>query len=132
MSYGEQLKDPRWQRKRLEALQNDNFACKICGDTKSQLHVHHGAYLSGRKVWDYDPWMLHTLCAKHHEEAEEYIYSMNEKIGSMKPTSENLELITQVALHIPFLSKEGRSAIESILGLTLNIAHLNHLLDNKS
>ena len=32
MGYSEKLKDPRWQKKRLEILERDNFRCQYCGD----------------------------------------------------------------------------------------------------
>ena len=43
-SYYEKLLDPRWQKKRLEILNRDEFKCRSCGDDKSTLHVHHGYY----------------------------------------------------------------------------------------
>jgi len=30
-SYADKLKDPRWQRKRLEILQREDFNCEACG-----------------------------------------------------------------------------------------------------
>lgn len=42
--YSEKLKDPRWQKKRLEILNRDEFACRFCGDNKSTLNVHHISY----------------------------------------------------------------------------------------
>lgn len=49
MTYAEKLKDPRWQKKRLEVLQRDDFTCKLCWDSKTTLHVHHKSYHG-------DPW----------------------------------------------------------------------------
>lgn len=49
MNYSEKLKDPRWQKKRLEVLERDSFTCQCCGDKEMELHVHHHKY-SG------DPW----------------------------------------------------------------------------
>jgi hypothetical protein len=66
-SYSEKLKDPRWQKKRLEILERDNFACTICGDEKSTLHVHHTVYLSGHEPWEYNEWQLITLCEDCHQ-----------------------------------------------------------------
>lgn len=48
-TYLEKLKDPRWQRKRLEALNAAGFGCSVCGDAESPLHVHHRAYFKGRE-----------------------------------------------------------------------------------
>lgn len=30
--YSQKLLDPRWQRKRLEILQRDDFTCQVCSD----------------------------------------------------------------------------------------------------
>lgn len=38
--YLEKLKDPRWQKRRLEIFQRDEFTCQVCFDTESTLHVH--------------------------------------------------------------------------------------------
>jgi len=46
--YWQKLQDPRWQRKRLEILNRAEFCCESCGDTESQLQVHHGYYEKGK------------------------------------------------------------------------------------
>lgn len=67
MTYYEQLKDPRWQRKRLEILQRDDFTCKDCNSKEKQLHVHHTKYINGILAWEYDSKYLITLCMDCHE-----------------------------------------------------------------
>jgi len=52
-SYAEKLKDPRWQRKRLEVMKRADFACENCGDRESTLNVHHGYYEPGLDPWEY-------------------------------------------------------------------------------
>lgn len=47
MTYKEKLKDPRWQKKRLEIFDRDGWKCVECGDKDSTLNVHHIFYLSG-------------------------------------------------------------------------------------
>jgi 5-methylcytosine-specific restriction endonuclease McrA len=64
-TYSEKLKDPRWQKKRLEILQRDNWQCYYCGDTKTTLHVHHEMYL-GSNPWDTPDACLTTLCEDCH------------------------------------------------------------------
>lgn len=66
-TYVEKLKDPRWQKMRLQILERDDFTCLWCGDFESTLHVHHGYYRSGCDPWEYDPSTLHTLCERCHE-----------------------------------------------------------------
>jgi hypothetical protein len=67
-SYFEKLKDPRWQKKRLEVLSHHEFACQKCGDSESPLHVHHKEYFKDRDPWDYELDQLTVLCDSCHEE----------------------------------------------------------------
>lgn len=69
-TYSEKLRDPRWQRKRLEIMERDEFKCRICGDDKTTLHIHHIRYLRGREPWEYREFYLVTLC-EHCHAAEE-------------------------------------------------------------
>lgn len=65
--YIEKLKDPRWQKKRLDIMERDGWACRSCGDNKKTLHVHHLAYIYGNDPWDYMDETLVTLCDDCHE-----------------------------------------------------------------
>lgn len=67
MTYIEKLKDPRWQRKRLEVLQRDEFTCVVCQATENQLHVHHRQYRKGADPWDYNDGNFVTLCDDCHQ-----------------------------------------------------------------
>lgn len=64
--YSEKLKDPRWQRKRLEIFQRDDFKCKKCKDTKTTLCVHHKKYDWNSEPWEYDNEIFDTLCEDCH------------------------------------------------------------------
>ena len=66
-SFSDQYKDPRWQKKRLQILERDEFTCHDCGDTKSTLHAHHLFYSQGKKIWEYNDDLLLTLCETCHE-----------------------------------------------------------------
>lgn len=66
-SYSQKLLDPRWQKKRLEVMQENEFSCEICGDTESTLHIHHKQYLKGNEPWDYLVQQLACLCESCHE-----------------------------------------------------------------
>jgi hypothetical protein len=68
MTYSEKLKDPRWQRKRLEILQRDEFMCQKCGNGKKTLHVHHKSYRPKTDPWDYPDYIYITLCEDCHKE----------------------------------------------------------------
>lgn len=67
MTYKEKLKDPRWQKKRLEILDRDSWACQNCFDTKSELQIHHRIYKSG-DPWDIENRYLVALCKICHED----------------------------------------------------------------
>lgn len=73
LSYSDLLRDPRWQRKRLEVMQRANFTCEHCGRTDRTLNVHHPRYVAGRKPWEYETTELRCLCepchALEHDEA---------------------------------------------------------------
>lgn len=64
--YSEQIKSPKWQKKRLEILNRDNFTCQICGCVDKTLHVHHVIYIPGRSIWEYEDNQLVTLCEDCH------------------------------------------------------------------
>lgn len=66
MTYEWLLKDPRWQKKRLEIFQRDSFTCTKCGDTYSPLHVHHFYYNHDLQPWEYPDHMLTTYCDLCH------------------------------------------------------------------
>jgi len=62
--YGEKLKDPRWQKLRLQVMNRDGFCCKLCHDQKSTLNIHHLKYV--REPWDCPAEFLITLCEDCH------------------------------------------------------------------
>ncbi len=65
-SYAIKLRDPRWQKKRLEVLNRAGWECEMCGDKESTLHVHHKQYFKGREPWEYDDEQLSVLCECCH------------------------------------------------------------------
>ena len=64
-SYVEKLRDPRWQRKRLEVMQAADFKCQDCGTADKTLNVHHSAYEAGREPWEYTVG-LRCVCEDCH------------------------------------------------------------------
>jgi len=66
VNYSDKLRDPRWQRKRLEALDAADWACASCSADELTLHVHHRRYIKGREVWDYSLDELAVLCENCH------------------------------------------------------------------
>lgn len=69
--YSKLLRDPRWQRKRLEVLNDCEYRCQNCGATDKMLQVHHKHYVYGRKPWEYDKSELTCLCDTCHKELTE-------------------------------------------------------------
>lgn len=70
MTYSQRLKDPRWQKKRLEILQRDNWTCQECLSKEKSLQVHHVIY--GKKdPWEYPDYLYQTLCEDCHGERQE-------------------------------------------------------------
>lgn len=70
-NYSEKLRDPRWQKKRLEILQRDEFTCQRCGDTTTMLAIHHKYYLPRTEPWEYSDDALLTLCEFCHSHETE-------------------------------------------------------------
>jgi 5-methylcytosine-specific restriction endonuclease McrA len=66
MNYAEKLKDPRWQKKRLEIFNRDSFTCQCCKSTTDTLNVHHLAYERNKDPWEYEDLALVTLCEHCH------------------------------------------------------------------
>ena len=68
-TYSDKLKDPRWQKKRLEIMQRDEWKCQGCGDKKNTLNVHHLRYIENKKPWEYEDMYYMTLCDECHIKA---------------------------------------------------------------
>lgn len=71
-SYGELLRDGRWQRKKSEIMYRDGFACRACFASATSgvtLNVHHTYYSNlAEGPWDYHDDSLITLCEKCHHD----------------------------------------------------------------
>lgn len=108
-SYSEKLKDPRWQKKRLEVLERDSFMCRICHDEKDTLHVHHIEYERGREPWDYDSSNFLTLCEFCHNR----VTKVKDRVGRLMVNDESI-------LFFEILLASGGHASEGLLhGLTM-------------
>jgi len=86
--YFDQLKDPRWQKKRLQILERDNWTCVNCGGTESTLHVHHGCYIRDRPPWEHPDDTLWTLCEECHEVADEFRHDGRLMLGRIHPKAQ--------------------------------------------
>ena len=79
-TYSELLKDPRWQKKRLEVFKRDKFMCKACKDIKENLQVHHITYFKDMKPHEYQLKYLITLCSTCHNDVTNYKKIIKENI----------------------------------------------------
>ena len=64
--YQRLLRDPRWQRRRLEVFVRDGWACRECGERGRELQVHHTVYVAGKAPWEVPMRTLVTLCVTCH------------------------------------------------------------------
>lgn len=69
-AYSKALRDPRWQKRRLEAMEAAGWMCRQCGTDTQEMHVHHMLYIKGRKPWEYENRHLLALCADCHKDTE--------------------------------------------------------------
>jgi len=65
-AYRQLLRDPRWQKRRLEIFARDRWACQECGATNRELQVHHRWYVYGVMPWEVPMQALVTLCRACH------------------------------------------------------------------
>lgn len=63
-TYSEKLRDPRWQKRRLEIMQRAEFKCECCGDEKTEFHIHHTKYTG--EPWQAPDEALECLCRECH------------------------------------------------------------------
>jgi 5-methylcytosine-specific restriction endonuclease McrA len=70
MTYSEKLRDPRWQKKRLEIFNRDGWQCAFCSAKDKNLQVHHVLY-SKIEPWEYPDYLYQTLCCDCHKERQE-------------------------------------------------------------
>jgi len=101
--YTELLKDPRWQRKRLEIMERANFACEICDDNETTLHIHHGYYQMGVNPWEYHDETLHCLCEKCHEVTSKNADFLKKLLGHINPADmeQIIGYVLAIALSYP-------------------------------
>ena len=79
--YFEKLKDPRWQKKRLEVFEYYDFKCSNCGEKTKQLHAHHKIYLKNLDPWEYGIEFLTCLCDDCHKGAHNCLEKVKNVLG---------------------------------------------------
>lgn len=78
LSYAQKLLDPRWQKRRIEILNRDEYSCVYCGDNKNQLQVHHETYYGD--PWEINPDNLKTLCCHCHSMVSTFQFHLVKKV----------------------------------------------------
>lgn len=111
-NYAEKLKDPRWQKKRLEILQRDEFTCTICQDKTTTLHIHHLKYKG-------DPWSVEnnhlvSLCADCHLVIETYNIDYNDILVGLKKQSEDYVWVF-IILKSKYIHFYGKGKTDNII-----------------
>jgi hypothetical protein len=82
-SYYELLRHPNWQRKRLEIMEREQFACQRCESTTKTLNVHHTYYEKGCKPWEYPDESLMCLCEDCHEKITGLMTKIHRELGRL-------------------------------------------------
>lgn len=113
-TYAEKLLDPRWQKKRLEVLQNYDFVCQSCGDSESTLHVHHKMYAKGKEPWEYELNQYTVLCWSCH------------KLEHDKDFDTFFEVMSRLPIDGPFNKEEIAYLIGGYTGIELKPEFLLH------
>lgn len=71
--YYNKLRSPHWQKKRLEIMHRDEFACISCGNKERTLNVHHKTYRKNADPWDYANENFITCCEFCHAAIHNHI-----------------------------------------------------------
>jgi len=96
MNYAEKLKDPRWQERRLQIMDRDNWTCQLCGDTNATLHVHHKSYKG--EPWEAPDEALTTYCEHCHFLTEDSIREgIEPPVKAVKGHSHSKEIVILTA-----------------------------------
>ncbi len=122
-SYSQKLRSPKWQRKRLQIFERDNWKCKSCGSGDNNLQVHHLKYTPGKEPWEYEDHLLVTYCDICHE--TEHMIGDSIRVSL-------IELIRETPIYIKPVSQlcvliESDPAFYDRLKAFLNDAMILHL-----
>lgn len=83
--YFAKLKDPRWQRRRLEVFERANWSCEMCGEKSETLNVHHGLYRYGLEPWEIPGETLWCLCEGCHCICQDHLADLKLELGRSNP-----------------------------------------------
>ncbi len=115
--YLELLKDPRWQRKRLEILERDSWTCQVCKSKDMTLHVHHCWYEDGVEPWDYPDGCFVTLCEVCHEREPKGVNFtwIQKRLSRIEKVAIDVSALVKLSdLFLKAKSSEGMALIQEI------------------
>lgn len=132
MNYSDQLKSPKWQKKRLDILNLRGFKCEKCNCEENQLHVHHRFYLKNRKAWEYDNDVFQVLCYICHENEHkkeepkkfdlyDYIY---EQLNNIKDDDKEVIALEHLSLFNQFIKYSNNQANYQDLDFDISYIHM--------
>jgi hypothetical protein len=130
--YRSKLLDPRWQKKRLEIFQRDDWKCGVCGATDKTLHVHHRKYISCRDPWDYPSNLLIALCEPCHqaeqETYEELVVWLIDTLEYAELLSPDVQSLRDLIINLVNLPYPVRHSLDALLRLTSEPAAFKSVL----
>jgi hypothetical protein len=124
-SYYEKLKDPRWQKVRLEIFERDNYTCQKCGSKEKTLNVHHWKY--HKDPWNINKNFLITVCEDCHEEIKKAMDWFNDEFIDYFIGKEN---ISDCKSFIGFLGTVLYLTKESFISSEDNEENIRNLMLN--
>lgn len=120
-TYKEQLRDPRWQKRRLEIMERDKWTCRKCESKIATLNVHHLCYLKKAAPWEYPDRLLITFCQFCHKAEEKKLAYADRHLATAVrfcgATNADLDRIATLISEIVRL--DGGPAVVAELELTL-------------
>ena len=119
MNYKEQYSHPKWQKKRLEILERDDWKCQSCGNTKSTLHVHHMEYIKDNKIWDYDNNNFITYCESCHEIIHGFKKDIKYVIDNSFVNTINLEYLYYIIVGLSNMYVDDMVTIGKVLDIII-------------
>lgn len=112
MTYWEKLKDPRWQKRRLEIMKRDEFTCQDCHNKEYTLNVHHKWYEKNQEPWDADDQQLITVCEVCHNLRKEDASRLRDEIRKLYTRGYTECQVRRVLSTFGSLEKENSDTIE--------------------
>ena len=81
MTYQEKLKDPRWQKRRLEVFNKAMWKCEDCWANDKELQVHHCYYIRSLQPWEHGDDLLICVCPECHKQRQEKEEAVHVAVG---------------------------------------------------